>query len=328
MGNSNSDEHNVYYTNDGWICAGVNAPCANSYPCEFYNYNPKTKLNLPCVDNSKMANCDVFYVHSFSLNKNGSNRQEIEMHCSLFNNCCQVYCPVYKHAKDITNSKEMNTAYTDIKLAFSAFCANYNHTKPFVLAGHGQGSYLLYRLIREEFMKDSPKSEDLCSRCVAAYLPGVSILVSDLKNDKYLMHTKSANDTNVIISWKTVNYKAKTAVFDIPYPLNPPKNKKNSVANNNEDEVKQNINELICLNPLSFDLDNTSISKDKNMGCMSNEGILEPSLTGAEAVDQLYVQLSDEIGSLTIESDYLPFYMNIRINVGNRVEHWLRQQKL
>jgi len=64
------------------------------------------------------------------------------------------------------------------------------------------------------------------------------------------------------------------------------------------------------------------------MGSMSNEGVLSPSLTGGGVVKHLYVQLTDDLPDLTIESDYLPFYMNIRINVGLRVEHWLRQQNL
>lgn len=339
-------EQDTYYSSDGWIVAGTQVVPQHSYPGEFFQYDPKIKLNLPCLDNSKIAQCDLFYVHSFSLND--TNRKEIEMHCSLFNNCCQLYCPKYNAAIDITNIKQLNNAYNDIKQAFTVFLVNYNHTRPFILAGQGQGSYLLYRLIREEFLNHTPKGEDLCARCVAAYLPGINILQSEFSsNCKLLEISTNPNDTKVVVSWKTCYKTPCEAVYDLDINLSSSDNrnqKKMKKKQKNNDNVKQIRNKskatvdeksddvedgYIANNPLSFNKANMNVELSENRGSMNGNGVLQPMITGCYFIRDNYFQLTHDISKFnSMKSDYLPFYMDIRINAAVRVDHWMRQQRL
>jgi len=330
---SSAPEPDYYYRNEGWIVAGTQVVPTHSYPAEFFGYDPKVKMDLPCIDNTKLAQCDLFYVHSTSIGIDDKNREEIDMHCSIFNNCCQVYCPKYHAAIDITSAKQLNVAYVDIKEAFNAFLANYNHTKPFILAGHGQGSYLLYRLIREEFMNQTPRSEDLCARCVVAYLPGITLFRSEFpSNDKLLEFSTNPVDTRTIISWKTCYNNPNESVYDINVAELNSRNKQiRSKSKSGADEKSDDIDEqrAIASNPLSFDQEKMKINKEANLGSMSQTGVLQPSITGCHIVKDNYFQLTDDISSFnSMKSDYLPFYMNIRFNAAVRIDHWIRQQVL
>jgi len=85
----------------------------------------------------------------------------------------------------------------------------------------------------------------------------------------------------------------------------------------------------IANNPLSFDSEKMNVEKEGNQGSMSQTGVLQPLITGCNFVKDNYFQLTHDIASFnSMKSDYLPFYMNIRINAGTRVEHWIRQQVL
>jgi uncharacterized protein YneF (UPF0154 family) len=59
---------------------------------------------------------------------------------------------------------------------------NYNNGRPFILAGHSQGSNILLYLL-SEYMKDNPKVYD---RMIAAYVIGYSVTDQYLSENPHL----------------------------------------------------------------------------------------------------------------------------------------------
>ncbi len=85
---------------------------------------------------------------------------------------------------------------TDIYAALDYYFEHYNEGRPFILAGHSQGSILL-KIALEEYFRLHPEYYE---RMVAAYLVGFSVTEQDLQNYPHLKFAKGPDDTGVIIS--------------------------------------------------------------------------------------------------------------------------------
>ena len=88
---------------------------------------------------------------------------------------------------------------TDIYAALDYYFENYNEGRPFILAGHSQGSILL-KIALEEYFRLHPEYYE---RMVAAYLVGFSVTEEDLQKYPHLKFAQGASDTGVIVSWNT-----------------------------------------------------------------------------------------------------------------------------
>lgn len=125
---------------------------------------------------------------------------------SPFNGECAMYVPAYRQITEACFDLNMETwagqdnldlAYNDIKSAFEYFLHNYcTKGRPFVLAGHSQGSGHACRLLKE--MIDP--SEDLRSRLICAYMPGCAI---GLDTFQCVPVSTSPSDVNCWASWNT-----------------------------------------------------------------------------------------------------------------------------
>lgn len=110
----------------------------------------------------------------------------------------RVYVPYYRQASgfDVLNSvlwqstpqfadaanQAMRVAYADVAAAFDFYLAHHNkgadgRARPFLLAGHSQGSNLLLYLLQDKFT-----DPELRKQLVAAYIIGWSVTSDDLKN--------------------------------------------------------------------------------------------------------------------------------------------------
>ncbi|ETO34776.1 hypothetical protein RFI_02312 [Reticulomyxa filosa] len=141
---TDSMEDLSYGKEDNWVMAGTNVLPQNSYPGVFSGYSRQERFELPQTDNQKQADCDAFYVHWRTLlncpqQDAETVRAEIEMHASTFNNCCRVYAPNYRSATETNDSLALDIAYGDVKKAFFHFLTYWSSTRPFILAGEGQG---------------------------------------------------------------------------------------------------------------------------------------------------------------------------------------------
>ena len=197
---------------------------------------------------------------------------------------------------------------TDIFAALDYYFKNLNGGRPFILAGHSQGSLML-SLVLAEYMTKHP---EYLKSMVAAYAIGYSITGDYLKANPHLKFAEQADDTGVIVSWNTEG------------PAN---------------EGKDNIVVLpgaISINPLNWKRDETYASAQENLGgYIYNEktGTLEVVPNAADArlnvkrgVVVTNTKAMAPIPGNTVfgpasyhEGDYALYYNNIKDNVARRI---------
>jgi hypothetical protein len=88
---------------------------------------------------------------------------------------------------------------TDVAAAFKYYIRHYNNGRPFILAGHSQGSAVLKYLL-SDYMKTHP---DQYRNMIAAYVVGQSITSQYLADNPHLKFAAGGTDTGVIVSWNT-----------------------------------------------------------------------------------------------------------------------------
>jgi hypothetical protein len=87
----------------------------------------------------------------------------------------------------------------DATAAFAYYIEHYNHGRPFILAGHSQGSNVLLFLL-SGYLRHHPA---VYRRMVVAYVIGYGVTRSYLAKNPELKFATGANDTGVIVSWNT-----------------------------------------------------------------------------------------------------------------------------
>ena len=132
--------------------------------------------------------------------------------------------------------------YDDIVSALDYYFEHYNEGRPFIIAGHSQGSVIV-RLLLKKYFKEHP---DRYERMVAAYIIGYSITKEDLENYPHLKFASGETDTGVIVSWNT-------------------EGKKNVESNAHNVVVLPNE---ISINPLNWKLDETYAPASENLGSL------------------------------------------------------------
>jgi hypothetical protein len=124
---------------------------------------------------------------------------------SVFKDNCNIYAPYYRQmALDglAMNEEEKNKCFSiglaDIEQAFNYYINNLNNGRPFILAGHSQGSEVLIELMKHKFEKP-----ELMNKLIAAYIIGYSVTDNDLAQCEWLKIAESADDIGVIITYNT-----------------------------------------------------------------------------------------------------------------------------
>ena len=111
-----------------------------------------------------------------------------------------------KEANSAAATLALEIAYKDVEDAFDYFLSHYNkgannNPRPFILAGHSQGSNLLLMLLQRRFSDAA-----LRERLVAAYVIGWSITADDISNYPALSQLgicSSREQTGCIITYNT-----------------------------------------------------------------------------------------------------------------------------
>ena len=249
---------------------------------------------------------------------------EYEAHASVYQDATNVFVPYYRQAglklevDAWKKTGDMRTAltgtpYTDVAAALDYYFQNYNNGRPFIIAGHSQGSAMT-SLVLQKYFKEHP---DYYQRMVAAYAIGYAITKDDLKANPHLKFASGESDTGVIVSWNTEGQK-------------------------NVDENAYNVVVLpgaISINPLNWKLDDTYAPASMNLGSYmpNEEGKYEFMDVGADA--QVKVErgvvvttaptepLPEELAEIAKifgpdgrhASDYSYYYNNIKDNVAKRI---------
>ena len=204
--------------------------------------------------------------------------------------------------------------YGDITAALDYYFENCNGGRPFIIAGHSQGSAIT-RLVLKKYFKEHP---DYYKRMIAAYAIGYSITKDDLEAYPHLKFATGETDTGVIISWNTEG--------------------KGNVESNFKNAVL--FPGAISINPLNWKLDETYAPASENLGSLTANEKGEPEIADIGADAQIVLArgsvvtnakpepMPEELAKLLAEyfgpdgrheNDYTLYYSNIKANVAKRI---------
>jgi hypothetical protein len=292
---------------------------------------------------------DVFFVHPTTYLKgedwndprrSGTSTEEntlwvLANQASAYNGCCNVYAPHYRQASLFSfgpraelGRQALDFAYQDVARAFESFLGAIQE-RPFILAGHSQGTMHLRRLLREK-VSGTP----LAKRMVAAYLIGGGVNLQELEAMPDLHACQDATDLGCVVHWETYGPEGEPFVFE------------------------KNVTTL-CTNPLTWKVDARSAPASLNLGAVQPSGAFALSFFGADRAagvrfDPLaaplvgYVGAQCKNGMLVVDPqedspfrpqarmagqnyhglDYALFYMNIRANAQARVDAYLSSGRM
>lgn len=241
---------------------------------------------------------------------------------TAFENCANVFAPYYRQCNmkylGSMSPTERNAALNsipkaDVLAAVDYYFKNLNGGRPFILAGHSQGS-IMQSFVLAEYMKAHP---EYLKRMIAAYVIGYSITEDYLKANPHLKFATGESDTGVIISYNTEGAGNGSNVVVLPG--------------------------AISINPLNWKLDETYASTDENLGgYILNEETGEREfvphvadakidlkrgvvITTTKAVEP---EAPGPFGTASFhENDYPLYYYNIKANAEKRVAAYLSKAK-
>ena len=247
---------------------------------------------------------------------------------SVFEESTTLFIPLYrqssmKHAAEVflkdgtIEAALIGMPYADITTALDYYFENYNNGRPFVIAGHSQGSAIL-RLVLKNYFKEHP---NYYQRMVAAYAIGYSITSDDLEANPHMKFATSESDAGVILSWHAEGPKNVEANGPIP-----------NVA------ILRNG---ISINPLNWKRDETYAPASMNLGSlvMDENGATEireidadaqvniargTVVTNAKAIPNEMTELAGP--QCYHQDDYSIFYNNIKDNVAKRIAAYKNQR--
>ncbi|MGH1336422.1 MAG: DUF3089 domain-containing protein [Aureispira sp.] len=241
---------------------------------------------------------------------------------SAFYEDCNIFMPKYRQAafysfvdKKRNGEQALEVAYQDVKKAFAYYWAHHNNGRPFILAGHSQGSLHSQRLLAE-LMQDSVIRQQL----VTAYAIGWPVTKQSIVDQPRLSVCSTATQTGCLISWNAQDSNAKTTIKDAL-------------------KIQE---EIVCVNPLSWTTDTNYVDRTYNKGAlMPNLRLKKDEVllhyTDAQIKGDLLLttpnpskqrlQMPLAKGNYHIY-DYNFFYHNIKANIKTRIEAHKKQQKI
>lgn len=279
------------------------------------------------IDIQPTAWVDVFYIHPTSyfsrrhwnapvdLKKMVKHTDEGTMthQASVFNGSCKIYAPRYRQATyqaffsldNPDSRKAFELAYADVKAAFEYYMTNYNQGRPIVIAGHSQGTILAKWLIQEYF-----DARPLQEKLVAAYLVGMPVYDYDFKQ---IEPCSSIDDLQCYMSWRSYQE------GHLPKP----------------EYAIEDPEHVVVVNPLTWTTDTTFAPAALNIGGLGRDAAtIIPQVCGTRIHgDILWTTKPDVPGKAFLlmrnyhRADYNLYWMNIRNNVGVKVDLYLEQHQ-
>jgi hypothetical protein len=282
---------------------------------------------------------DVFYLYPTCWEKVDSTEPNIcninnpsmlagatpvfERQATAFETFANVYAPYYRQA-DAKYTLRLTEEQREVVIggiptldavaAFDYYIKQFNKGRPFILAGHSQGSNVLIHLL-SGYLKENP---GVYQRMIAAYVIGYPVTSTYLANNPHLKFAVGPDDTGVIISYNT------QAPSVIP-PHNP---------------VVSNIVGLV-INPITWTRTEAEATTAEGLGSLMPDSVtlkFHPVPQYADArVDVnkgvLICASADSVGLYKFTKpfgmgvyhsfDYPFYYFNIRANAENRVNKFL-----
>lgn len=310
-----------YYDEQDWAALPSKKDSADAVPA-----------NSGLTDNQANAKVDVFYIHPtlyFSgkrWNADISNKRvnkttdkfAIKQQASVFNEMCKVYAPRYRQAtlysfmdRKGNGLEALGVAYDDVRMAFEYYVTYYNQGRPFIIASHSQGTWHATRLITDVIEKDT----FLLKRLVAAYLIGGNASVDMFATVK---PCDSASQTGCYVAWHSMKWGTKLMKL--------PKRMKNTPGSLSYGQYE-------CVNPLTWKRDTVYASAALNLGSVPftfnrvYRGKADAMCNHTQLWTHRIKKAGFPRGNNYHVADYGLYYMNIRANVKQRVEEYLKKNK-
>lgn len=273
---------------------------------------------------------DVFYAHptTYIIGKGWNQAIDnehvnwrtrvlpINYQARTFYDDCRMFIPKYRQAifysfvdKKDNGKKALTLAYEDIRCAFYYYWKHHNKGRPFIFASHSQGTYHSRQLLAE-ILQDSL----IRSKMVVGYVIGWPITQEYVNQHPVIEVCSSATQTGCIVSWNTESGHPKLSLV-------------------REFEAGK---EVVCVNPLSWKVDNIYVPKTKNLGSLQynkrtdhDEIILDycdaqiqnGTLKITPPANQSQLQMPMGKGNYHLY-DYNFFYQNIKQNIKDRMNSY------
>jgi len=321
----------------------TSVPATNSRGVPNYA-NSSNWLSLPTKAAKKV---DVFYLGDTTYQKPNASAPNIcaindaqmwagakakfSASATSFEPIANIYSPYYRqsdasvlllpHAQQSAIIAGIPTQ--DGMSAFDYFVKNLNNGRPFILAGHSQGSNVMINVLAQ-YMKQNP---DVYKRMIAAYVIGYSITPEYLAQNPELKFATGPGDTGVIISYNTV-----APTLKIPDPVVLPG--------------------AMVINPITWTRDETLAKAAQNLGGISvnpQTGYAVTDSSGNPVKVKNYADAQVNIakgvlvcstanpsqlapGNQMVEQgiyhpyDYPFYYFDIRANAANRIDRYFSKK--
>lgn len=279
------------------------------------------------IHNQDHAEADVFFIHPTTYTEkpktiyawnhdlrdeklnDGVDNSATLFQASAFNLAGKVFVPRYRqahYAVFLTSHPEdkkaaLDTAYSDVSMAFQYYLDHYNQGRPFIIASHSQGTIHAARLL-QDFVLNKP----LQSKLVAAYIPGMAVPQDSLPG---LPPCESDSATGCFVSWSTYEKGYVPPYYELA------------------------LARAVCVNPISWELSENYTPKTQQKGAtlrpfhlalpqicdaQVHGGILwvtKPKFRGS----WLWTDKNYHMGDINL------FYFDIRENAALRVRSYLKQ---
>ncbi|MHB8086358.1 MAG: DUF3089 domain-containing protein [Dehalococcoidia bacterium] len=242
----------------------------------------------------------------------------IATYASAFATVANIYAPYYRqdNLSPVDRLKVIAGIPTiDAISAFDYYIKHYNNGRPFILAGHSQGSDVLTNLL-SIYMKDHP---EVLKNMVAAYVIGFPVTTVYLAENPFLKFARGPDDTGVIVSYNT-------QAPDVAPGTNP--------------VLSGLVGEVI--NPITWTRDETLATTSQGLGSYMPDPVTlkysrvpqyaDARIDQAQGVlicttadeDALY-KLAPNLGRGVYHAfDYSFYYYNLRENAANRIDKFLK----
>ena len=248
----------------------------------------------------------------------------LKKQASAFETCADIYAPFYRQCDAMAlagmTQQEMLAVQSgvpriDVFAALDYYFEHWNDGRPFILAGHSQGSMMIM-IVLQEYMAAHPERHQ---RMIAAYMIGNAPTSDWLAANPHVKLASGAGDIGVVVSWNTEG-PGNIGVYNMVVPKG-----------------------SLCINPLNWRTDGVLSGISENKGSLvqnaSGDYVVTAGFADARiepnrgsvictTVDPAEYATPSSMASLFgTESyhgwDYGFYYMNIRENAELRTKNFL-----
>ncbi len=315
----------LFLTAASWLSCGCNNSTDDAIKPAIEYAKGENWVAWPEIDKS----VDVFYVYptvtdaaSGAMDITNADERALAVgiyksQASVFFSQANVFAPYYRQMSTsavipegglATDTPEFKQGAVDVQDAFSYYMEHLNNGRPYILAGHSQGTMALIELIKNKFAENN----EISRRLIAAYLIGYTVTDEDLASTG-LVFAQNATDIGVVITYNT-----------------------QSVTSAGGPMLLEGAH---CINPLNWQTDGISVDSTENLGAVfyddaTGEFIREvPHYCGAQInleTHALTTTIPDadtlDIGSFPAgvyhRYDYAFWYRNLQKNIKDRIESY------